>query len=131
MEYCTGGELIDRILENGYLSESEARNIMIKIFSAVTHLHEKKITHRDLKPENLLFASNDHESEIKLIDFGLARSFGGSGNNSLTSIVGTPHYVAPEVLSGKYDYRCDYWSLGVILYILLSSIPPFDGDSRE
>ena len=120
MEYCSGGELLNRIIDKGNMNEDEARNIMKKIFSVIKYIHEKGVVHRDLKLENFLFSDKSEAAEIKLIDFGLSRTFDYSNTLRLDSVVGTPFYVAPEILTGNYDYRCDYWSLGVIMYILLS-----------
>lgn len=81
--------------------------------------------HRDLKPENFLFSENDVKSVLKLIDFGIARKLGPE--KTLTTKTGTFYYISPEILRGSYDEKCDIWSLGVILYMLLSGYPPFDG----
>ena len=106
---------------------------MIKILSAIKHLHEHEICHRDLKPENFLFSDNTPDAEIKLIDFGLSKRFGTTINPKvkMQTIVGTPYYVAPEVLKGIYDEACDIWSLGIILYIFLCGYPPFEGDNNK
>jgi len=117
MEYCSGGELLERICKTGYLDECTAAKIMWKLFSAIHYLHEQGISHRDLKPENFLFENNSPDAEIKIIDFGLSKSF---LDNTMRTVVGTALYVAPEVLKGKYDNRCDNWSLGIITYVLLS-----------
>ena len=101
---------------------------MRQMLSAVKHLHIHGIVHRDLKPENFLLASNESDSEIKLIDFGLSKRF---TNKHMHTVVGTPFYVAPEVLKGDYDNQCDIWSLGVILFILLCGYPPFEGNSNK
>lgn len=104
---------------------------MRKIISAVKHLHEQKICHRDLKPENFLLSDNTPDAEVKLIDFGLSKRFGKKENKNeikLQTVVGTPYYVAPEVLKQNYDKSCDIWSLGIILYIFLCGYPPFEGD---
>lgn len=97
---------------------------MEKLFRAVNYLHTKSICHRDLKPENFLYADNSPNAEIKIIDFGLSSKFAENAI-PMHSIVGTPYYVAPEVLRKNYGKECDIWSLGVILYILLSGYPPF------
>ena len=133
MEYCSGGELLERIADNGYLNEKDAAAIMKKIFSAVKYLHEHGIVHRDLKPENFLFSHKGKDAEIKIIDFGLSKQFEGENGIGvhLQTMVGTAFYVAPEVLQGNYDNRCDNWSLGVITYILLSGNPPFYGDTPK
>ncbi len=108
---------------------------MRKILSAVKHLHEHGICHRDLKPENFLFSDKTVDAEIKLIDFGLSKRFGAivesDPSEKMHTIVGTPYYVAPEVLKGNYDFECDVWSLGVILFIMLCGYPPFEGDNNK
>ena len=128
MEECTGGELFDRIIQHiqnkKMYSEKDAANIFKQVMSSISYCHSNKICHRDLKPENLLYASKDENSLIKVIDFGLSRIRTGK---KMTTKVGTAYYVSPEVLNGKYDERCDIWSAGVILYILLSGDPPFNG----
>ena len=75
MEYCKGGELLDRIIEHKYLSEQQTSIIMQKLLSGVNHMHSKGIVHRDLKPENILFTSNDNDAELKIVDFGLSNQF--------------------------------------------------------
>lgn len=130
MEICTGGELFDRIIKAGHLSERYAAAIMRQVFSAVAYCHSLNIMHRDLKPENLLFADQSSVSPLKVIDWGFAAQCGK--NHRFSSVVGTPYYVAPEVLYGNYNKLCDLWSAGVILYILLSGYPPFHGkDNKE
>jgi len=100
------------------------------------YLHERGITHRDLKPENFLFSNKTKDAEIKIIDFGLSKQFDvtleeTNTTKALKTIVGTAFYVAPEVLQGKYDFRCDNWSLGVIAYTLLCGNPPFFGENNK
>ncbi len=104
---------------------------MEKIFSVVEYLHLNGITHRDLKPQNFLFLTKKKNSEIRIIDFGLSKRFNQEDVEPFREIVGTPHYVAPEVLKGRYDSRCDYWSIGVIMYFLLSGRVPFKGSSSK
>ena len=131
-EYCSGGELFDRIVEKGHFSESEAARLMGKLFLAVNNLHANNICHRDLKPENFLFESEDPSAELKLIDFGLSNKFFDKfAGVEMHSFVGTPHYVAPEVLKGGYGTKCDMWSAGVIMYVLLSGGLPFSGESTN
>lgn len=141
-ELYTGGELFDRIVErsssnNGRpcLAEVEAARIIRQILGAVSYMHDRGIVHRDLKPENVLFESRDEGSPVKIVDFGLARKHNASGSGKeppMSTIVGTPYYIAPEVLRKKYDRSCDLWSVGVIAYILLAGYPPFDGaDNAE
>lgn len=130
MEECTGGELFDRIYERivnkNLYTEKEAAAIFRQYMSAVCHCHSQKICHRDLKPENLLFLNKSPDSPLKVIDFGLSKIFTES-NHRMSTKVGTAYYVSPEVLQGNYDEKCDIWSSGVILYILLTGEPPFNG----
>ncbi|KAL8269563.1 hypothetical protein Esti_006505 [Eimeria stiedai] len=127
MELCEGGELFDRIIAEGHFTEKRAALLMRQIFSAVNYLHSNHIMHRDLKPENFLFLSPAKDSALKIIDFGLSCRF--TPGEFVSTKAGTPYYVAPQVLEGRYDFRCDAWSLGVILYILLCGFPPFYGDT--
>lgn len=106
MELCEGGELFDRIIEKGF-SEKSAASIFKNMISAIIHLHQNSISHRDLKPENYLFESKEDSSEVKLIDFGLSKKFGDKGASHMETMVGTPYYVAPEVLTGIYGPECD------------------------
>lgn len=102
------------------------------MLSAVKHLHEHNIVHRDLKPENFLMSDTSDESEVKLIDFGLSKRYSDiKSTDKMHTVVGTPYYVAPEVLKGSYDSRCDVWSLGVILFVFLCGYPPFEGDNNK
>ena len=132
MEECTGGELFDRIISHiqkkKMFSEKEAAKLIKQVLLALSYCHSIGICHRDLKPENLLFSSEDKDASLKLIDFGLSEKFGTS---PMKCKVGTSYYVAPEVLKGSYDQRCDIWSLGTILYILLSGVPPFNGRNDQ
>lgn len=128
-ELCTGGELFERIAHKGKFTESEAAKIINKILSAISFLHNLGICHRDIKPENFMFSSSDPDAEIKIIDFGLSTKF--ISEKSMKDIVGTPFYVAPEVLEGVYTNACDIWSLGVVLYTMLNGKPPFIGTSSE
>jgi calcium-dependent protein kinase len=130
MEMCTGGELFDRIIDRinkkKLFTEKEAAIIFKQMMSAICYCHGQKICHRDLKPENLLLCNNSEDSPIKVIDFGLSKIF-TDNNRKMTTKVGTAYYVSPEVLAGDYDEKCDIWSAGVILYILLTGEPPFNG----
>ena len=123
-EYLEGGELFDLILKSKHFNENIAAKIMKQLLSAIAYCHSKKIVHRDLKPENLLIVKTN-TYEIKVIDFGLSRTF--EPNKNMYSRMGTPFYIAPEVLKKKYNEKCDVWACGVILYILLSGNPPFNG----
>lgn len=136
---CKGGELFDKILEksssnNGVpcFSEDEAARVIHQILTAVSYMHKRGVAHRDIKPENILFDTKDEDSPIKIIDFGLARKhYGSLGEPPMKTVVGTPYYIAPEVLRRKYDSSCDLWSVGVIAYILLCGYPPFNGKNNN
>ena len=108
-------------------SEKHAADIFVQIMSALEYCHNNGIAHRDLKPENLLYLKEGSEEEnpIKVIDFGLSQVI--SPDRKLKTKVGTAYYVSPELLNGSYTEKCDIWSAGVILYIFLSGIPPFNG----
>ena len=130
-EQYTGGELFDRIVNNthdgGCLVEADAAMIIKSLLEVVKHLHDKNIVHRDIKPENILFETNEHFSAVKLIDFGLSRRHDPMVDGHMVNRVGTPYYMSPDVLRGKYDRSCDLWSVGVVAYILLTGYPPFNG----
>lgn len=108
-----------------HYSELVACKHIRTMLSAITYIHNHGIVHRDLKLENFLFVGEDEDSELVLIDFGLSHYF--KPQEVLHSAVGTPYYVAPEVLDGNYDSKCDVWSIGVIAFMLLSGTPPFYG----
>lgn len=133
MEHWEGGELFERLTDEtaGKFTEQEAAQIMQKLFHAISHWHSHGITHRDLKPENIMYKSKSDKSnaEIKIIDFGLSK-FKSANQSKMKTTWGTPYYVAPEVLDGSgYGQECDIWSLGVIMYILLSGYLPFFGST--
>jgi len=129
MELCEGGELFDSIIESGHFTEVQAAGLMRQIVRAIFYMHENHICHRDLKPENFLFSAKTQleKTLLKIIDFGLSCKF--DWDQVLTTKAGTPYYVAPQVLSGKYDHMSDLWSCGVIMYVMLCGYPPFYGDS--
>ena len=152
MEKCDGGELFDDLItrvEYGPMyTEKEVAIILKQVMSAVEYCHNNKICHRDLKPENILFSKklkidtgkvdennnpvkvikvDEKENPIKVIDFGLGQNI----KPDLASKVGTAYYVAPEIIEGKYSEKCDIWSSGVILYILLCGDPPFNGPNDQ
>lgn len=129
MEYMRGGELFDYVVAKGTLNEEEASLIVRKVTSAIAHMHGKGIIHRDLKPENLLLTSTGPNSEIKLIDFGLAKIM---DDVVATSFLGTRGYLAPEMLQRhSYDKAIDIWALGTIVFVLLCGCLPFDDDSSR
>ena len=127
LELCTGGELLDRLHKVSHYSEKMACKLIHSIVSAVRYCHDNNIVHRDLKLENFLFMDNSPDAELVLIDFGLSQHF--DREEILHAPVGSPYYVAPEVLQGSYDAKCDVWSIGVITYMLLTGSPPFNGPS--
>jgi calcium-dependent protein kinase len=132
-EFVSGGELYDTITSWKTFDEEKAAYIMSQILSAVNYLHKKNIVHRDIKPENMLVENKvkvgkDRKEmiNIKLIDFGTCNYL---TEKNLTLKVGSPYYIAPEVLKRNYNEKCDIWSCGVILYILLVGYPPFSGNN--
>lgn len=132
-DLCRGGELFE-MLNNGkshgfVFREDRVNRLMRDMLSAVHYLHSKGIVHRDLKLENFLFDDKSLNSPLLLIDFGLSKHF--EPEERLTQRVGSCYYTAPEVLQGKYDYRCDIWSLGVLCYMMLSGSPPFYGKTVD
>ncbi|XP_024927745.3 calcium-dependent protein kinase 26 [Ziziphus jujuba] len=129
MELCAGGELFLQLEKHGRFSQSDARVLFRHLMQVVLYCHENGVVHRDLKPENILLATKSSSSPIKLADFGLATYI--KPGQSLHGLVGSPFYIAPEVLSGGYNEAADVWSAGVILYILLSGMPPFWGKTKS
>lgn len=129
MDHFKGDTLSNYIARNGPLSEREAKKVMKQLVSAVSYMHEQKTFHRDLKCENILLTTPNSLNHIKLIDFGLAGNIRSS--HMYTALAGSLIYMAPEVISGYYDYHCDIWSLGVILHYLLVGYPPFVGPTEE
>eukprot|EP00746_Dinoflagellata_sp_MGD_P014931 gnl/MRDRNA2_/MRDRNA2_132973_c0_seq1.p1 gnl/MRDRNA2_/MRDRNA2_132973_c0~~gnl/MRDRNA2_/MRDRNA2_132973_c0_seq1.p1 ORF type:complete len:520 (+),score=95.34 gnl/MRDRNA2_/MRDRNA2_132973_c0_seq1:85-1644(+) len=126
MELCLGGELFDKIVEDGPtgFSERQAATYVEQILAAVVYLHKLGIAHRDLKPENFLMQDKSEDAEVKLIDFGISRWYHGK---PMKTRVGTAYYMSPEAVYGRYDLKCDIWSCGVLAYVLLCGYTPFDG----
>lgn len=129
MELCAGGELFDRIVQRGHYSERQARDLIRTIVRVVETCHSHGVMHRDLKPENFLFSSPHEDASLKTIDFGLSVFF--RPGEIFHDVVGSPYYVAPEVLRKNYGIQADVWSAGVILYILLSGVPPFWAETDQ
>ena len=133
-EYCKKGELFEYI--NNQYSEYQLAVLFYQVFSGLCYLHEKKILHRDLKLENLMISEIEKDIStgeeyfwIKIIDFGTAKIFERKKNEK--EIIGSSYYIAPEVLKKNYNEKCDNWSVGVILYMTLTGVPPFDGETDE
>ena len=125
MEYCEGGELFDRIVKSN-LTEIQCAYIMYQILSAVNYCHKMKIIHRDLKPENILIKKDeDGFYRVKICDFGTSKAF--KIGDIQKQLVGSAYYIAPEVIEKKYNSKCDLWSCGVIMFVLLTKKPPFGG----
>ncbi|CAD8087970.1 unnamed protein product [Paramecium sonneborni] len=130
LELMTGGELFERIVEKDHYSEKEAAATLRPIIDALSYCHKMGIAHRDLKPENLLYSSKDPGALLKVSDFGLARFI--ANDEVMMTQCGTPGYVAPEILSGHgYSEAIDFWSVGVILYIMLCGFPPFYDEDND
>ncbi|CAB4275826.1 unnamed protein product [Prunus armeniaca] len=129
MELCAGGELFDRIIAQGQYSERAAAAILRDIVNVVHICHFMGVLHRDLKPENFLLSSKDERAMLKATDFGLSVFI--EEGKVYRDIVGSAYYVAPEVLRRSYGKEIDIWSAGVILYILLSGVPPFWAETER
>jgi calcium-dependent protein kinase len=99
------------------------------MLNAVNYIHCRGVVHRDLKPENILLDKDTENPRVTIIDFSTGTLIPAEGN--LTQNIGTPYYMAPEVCLGSYDEKCDLWSLGVIIYILLCGYPPFNGANQK
>ena len=126
-ELCSMGELFDEIVNKGPFDEKYSAYILYQILSAVNYCHKMHIIHRDLKPENILIVDKNKEGYItvKVCDFGTSKIFETGAVEQ--HVVGSSYYIAPEVLNKNYNEKCDVWSCGVIMYILLSQRPPFGG----
>ncbi|PAV57607.1 hypothetical protein WR25_03453 [Diploscapter pachys] len=131
MEMASGGELYDRIVAKGRYSELEAKQALVMLLNGLLYLHSIRITHRDLKPENLLYSDTRPDARLLITDFGLAHQATMPGEK-MTETCGTPEYISPELLLRvPYTDKVDMWAVGVIAYILMSGIMPFDDDCRS
>ncbi|XP_015087438.1 phosphoenolpyruvate carboxylase kinase 1-like [Solanum pennellii] len=127
LELCNSSDLFQRLSTQRVFSECDAIAVMVPLMEAIAHCHRLGVAHRDIKPENILF---NEWNDLKLADFGSAQCF--REGELMSGVVGTPYYVAPEVLAGRdYNEKVDIWSAGVILYIMLAGMPPFYGESTE
>ncbi|KAF7141809.1 hypothetical protein RHSIM_Rhsim06G0012600 [Rhododendron simsii] len=129
MELCSGGELFDRIVAKGSYSEKAAARIGRQVVNLVHVCHSLGVMHRDLKPETFLLVSKKEDAPLKATDFGLSVFI--EEGKVYKDIVGSAYYVAPEVLKRNYGKEIDMWSAGVILYILLSGVPPFWAETEK
>nr|XP_051178975.1 calcium-dependent protein kinase 9-like isoform X3 [Lolium perenne] len=129
MELCDGGELFDRIVARGRYTERAAAAAARTVAEVVRACHAHGVMHRDLKPENFLYAGKSEDAQLKAIDFGLSVFF--RPGERFSEIVGSPYYMAPEVLRRNYGPEADIWSAGVILYILLCGVPPFWAETEQ
>ncbi|KAK7854039.1 phosphoenolpyruvate carboxylase kinase 1 [Quercus suber] len=125
IDLCSSSDLHHRVVTRRVIPEPESASIMCQLVQALAHCHSLGVAHRDIKPDNILF---DDRNRLKLADFGSAEFF--KEGQLMSGVVGTPYYVAPEVLAGRdYCEKVDVWSAGVVLYIMLAGFPPFYGDS--
>lgn len=130
-EYLSGGELFEAICNKDFFLEEEARLLATNILEAIAYCHRNNVIHRDIKPENVILASRSPNSIVKLIDFGFARVL-HHGQDPPSDLRGTALYLAPEVINCvPYGKPVDMWSIGCILYILLSGRQPFSGSSND
>lgn len=131
MECLEGGDLFTYLEKRNFeLSEKRAKQLSHQLATALYYLHSFGVAHRDLKPENILMVSDDDNSDLKIVDFGLSKIIGP--NESSLDPFGTLSYVAPEVLLQKpYGKEVDLWSLGVVTYLLLSRVLPFDDEEDK
>ncbi|XP_067169487.1 death-associated protein kinase 2-like [Apteryx mantelli] len=129
LELIRGGELFDFIAEKEALSEEEAIEFLEQILRGVEYMHARRVAHFDLKPENIMLLEKDvPKPQIKIIDFGLAQKL--EDGVTFKSLCGTPQYIAPEVINYEpLSAATDMWSIGVITYILLSGLSPFQGET--
>lgn len=129
MELAEGGELFDRILDLGHFPEKGAAHCLKQVLGAINYCHGLNICVRGVKPEDIMCMTKDPIDKVivKLIDAGLWRRF--QPGTPMTTKAGTPYYVAPQILAGKYDESCDLWSCGVLLYVMLCGYPPFFGET--
>jgi calcium-dependent protein kinase len=130
-EYCPEGELFNEIIKVGKFDEGQSAFIINQLLKAIAYCHKNNIIHRDIKPENIMITNREKNGclQVKLIDFGTAKIF--EKGHQENKYVGSSYYMAPEIIKRKYDEKCDLWSIGVILYILLTGRPPFDGNDDD
>jgi calcium-dependent protein kinase len=130
MELCSGGELFEALAKKKAFTESQAAKVMYQLLSCVAYCHDKKVIHRDIKPENILLEDNGADFNIKVADFGSSAFI--DPMRKLTGCFGSAYYVAPEVVEGvAYNEKCDLWSCGIVLFIMLTGKPPYAGKNER
>lgn len=131
MEEMKGGDLLERITEKETFPEKDARRISRTLLEAIGFCHRKHVAHRDIKPENILLVNKTDDTAIKLADFGCARFL--TDDVRLKTLCGSPQYVAPELYTNDdgYDERCDLWSAGIVIYVILGGYAPFEAPTLE
>ena len=122
---CKGGEVFDEIVKRGRFNERDAAVLMKQVLACINFCHTNNIIHRDLKPENVLLEANKDFNAIKMIDFGEAIEWKSKAN--IKQRTGTAMYVAPEVIKKSYNSKCDIWSCGIMMCILVTGVPPITG----
>ena len=130
MEYCGGGDLFDKTQQSGTLTERYSAKVMRLLLTGLNYMHSKQVVHRDIKPENILLTNKGkfEDFNIKIIDFNIATV---KKSKNIRGIYGTTDYMAPEVFRGIYNEKCDMWSCGVVLYVMLSAVLPFPSPNDE
>mmetsp|Transcript_15151 Transcript_15151/g.21241 ORF Transcript_15151/g.21241 Transcript_15151/m.21241 type:complete len:388 (+) Transcript_15151:523-1686(+) len=128
MELCEGGELF-KLVERGKMTEQRAAGILYELLQGLKHIHDQDVAHCDLKPENFVFLHKGSDSPVKIIDFGMAKPV--PPHVYLTQFAGTPYYIAPEILDGRYNTACDMWSMGIVMFLLLYGYPPFHASGHK
>jgi len=133
MEYCEGGEVFNRIVSDGYISEKSTAEVISQVMEALKYAHCRSIAHRDIKPENIVFCTKDpQDNRVKVIDWGLSCCFADA---PMVTAVGSFAYAAPEVITSRnrltYTVACDAWSVGVVTYVMLCGKPPFWGAPQD
>ena len=128
MDYVRGGSLRNRLVSAGTLPPAEAASLLAQVAAALAQAHELGVVHRDVKPDNILLQETDGRHEVRLTDFGIARVLDAAGLTTPQAIVGTPHYMAPEAIHGEAEPASDVYSVGVVLYELVTGRPPYGGE---
>lgn len=132
LEKCSGGEVFEAILSKRRFSENRTSFLVYQMLVAVKYVHSRNIVHRDIKAENFLFVNGNPDSPVKLIDFGMSVRLTQKESDkrkTLSDICGSPHYLSPELIKRNYDFKADIWALGVLTFLMLFGVYPFDGSN--